>query len=141
MSEEPNNLFQGKKFCPFCLGFAEPTRFIVYLKNYKVSKSVLCPICGSSFRRFTFDDVNAMSTEEFAEWVAEYSSFGFWTRVKPDFEGWKNRLYQTGQAKQFWESYRKVKPKRTDQFEKETEHMTKEQVEKMYQEYYANGRY
>ena len=52
-----------------------------------------------------------MDTKEFAVWVAEYAYFGFWKKVK-NFQLWIDRMNNTGKAKEFWEEYRRIKPKK-----------------------------
>jgi predicted RNA-binding Zn-ribbon protein involved in translation (DUF1610 family) len=94
-----------KFLCPFCLHPDYYFRFQVTLKSGKVSGKYLCPECGKTMRRESL--TKNMLPEEYAEWVYEYSGFGFWQKI--NFKQWNERLYQLGISRPFWDKYKSLK--------------------------------
>ena len=99
--------------CPFCLWEGKSRNFLLYLKGGKRSKEYKCPNC---FLIFFFDSIvkSDRSIQEYAEWIVRYPAGLFFQRLKAGkgFEYWSYQLKELGIASEFWEEYRKLKPKR-----------------------------
>ena len=113
-----SNIFYEKKFCPFCLAKHDNYMFMSTTKNGKPSKNCTCPSCKESFRLQSFHEINAMNTEEFAVWVANYAYWGFWKKVK-NHQLWFYRMNNSGQSQTFWNKYREIKPKTLSESEQQ----------------------
>jgi hypothetical protein len=53
--------------------------------------------------------MEAWSAKEYAAWVFEYRSSGFWQKVQPFFETWKKHLGMMKWSKDFWDEYKRLR--------------------------------
>lgn len=91
--------------CPFCLYQDKLQSFFISTKKGISQAKAQCPEChnGMLMRTLLAD----MTPEQYAEWVWNYRSRGFWQKCK--FSDWKVRLKNIGWAKRFWDKYKEIK--------------------------------
>jgi hypothetical protein len=94
-----------KVMCPFCLYQSTLSHFGTKTSKGKESKMFKCPDCGQGMRQDTL--TKDMTTKQFAEWVWEYRSFGFWQMI--NFAKFSERLKNLGIAREFWDEYKRLK--------------------------------
>lgn len=91
--------------CPFCLHAAKLQAFLVSTKKGISQSKAACPECknGMMMKSLTTE----WSPEEYADWVYNYRSMGFWQKVP--FNLWKERLHKIGWSHRFWTRYKELK--------------------------------
>ena len=92
-------------------------------KNRVYKKTLVCPDCKVQFRSYSLVSEN-MEIEDFAKWVFDYRSVGYWQKCNRT--KLMERLYQYGWAKEFWDAYKKLK----DQFLKDNPEYARHLTEK-----------
>jgi len=110
--------------CPFCLYTAKLTAFVISTKKGFDHARGKCPECKNGMLLKSLTAV--WTPEQYAEWVAEYSRFGFWQKIP--YQTWRGRLEAIGWAMRFWVKYKEIKPmSSSDEY---TEAMNKQAYEK-----------
>ena len=114
--------------CPFCLGYNRLRLFLVSTKKGYDRGSGKCPLCGKGAKLQTLVKMETWGPEEYAAFVFDYRSSGFWQKIK--FDTWKKRLGMMGWNEQFWNEYRRLRGDAPDaEREKELEEKWKEYEE------------
>lgn len=110
-SVRPSDVFLGR--CPFCFFESKNINFSKYNKGGKLSKEYRCPECRLTFFRLSMITKD-LQVINYARWVVGYPAVEFFNRLKrgKGFEYWANRLKELGIASEFWEEYRRLKPKK-----------------------------
>ena len=91
--------------CPFCLHLGKIRDFRVPTKHGYSKKRAQCPECNNlmQIRSLT----QAMSPEQYAQWVFDYSLSGFWQKCP--FHKFADRLKRMGISYRFWAKYKQLK--------------------------------
>ena len=108
--------------CPFCLGYSRLRLFLQSTKkgfNRGIGK---CPLCGQGAKLQTLVKMETWGPEEYAQFVFDYRSSGFWQKI--DFASWKKRLALMGWTERFWNKYKELRgdspdPEREKQLEEQ----------------------
>lgn len=93
--------------CPFCLHIGQLYQYEITLKSGKISQKYECPECHQHMRKESL--TSHMTTEEYAQWVWDYRSYGFFQII--NFEKWNGRLRDIGISYDFWRYYKILKAK------------------------------
>ena len=91
--------------CPFCLYQAKLREFFISTNKGISTDRAQCPDCKNGMKIRTL--IVEMDAEQYAGWVYNYRSFGFWKKCP--FDKWKLRLKNIGWALQFWGKYKALK--------------------------------
>lgn len=93
--------------CPFCLGLEAFRLFLVSGKKGISRSNAKCPMCGQGMRLGTLMQMQKWGPKQYAEFVAPYSTMGFWSKCK--FQVWKRRLLIMGWTSEFWKRYHELR--------------------------------
>jgi hypothetical protein len=93
--------------CPFCLGYNRLRLFLVSTKKGYDRGKGKCPLCGQGAKLQTLVKMETWGPEEYAQFVFDYRSSGFWQKIK--FHEWKKRLTLMCWTEQFWNEYRRLR--------------------------------
>jgi len=88
-------------FCPFCLHKDKINAFLLSSKKGYDKRLGQCKQCGNKMLLATL--TKTWTPETFADFVAEYSTQGFWGKAK--FRTFNDRLIAWGWAGIFWQRY------------------------------------
>lgn len=91
--------------CPFCLYQAKLSLFFVTIQSGISQGKALCPECKTSMLMKSL--WNEWGAKEYAEWVFNYRSSGFWKKC--NFQVWSKRLKEIGWSYDFWARYKELK--------------------------------
>jgi hypothetical protein len=105
----PETLLDPEKntTCPFCLGLSKFRLFLVSSKKGFNRYMGKCPLCEHNVTLKTLKNMTVWGPEEFAKFVAEYSTMGFWKKI--NFKTWTNRLKLMGWTSEFWDRYHEIR--------------------------------
>ena len=96
-----------KTTCPFCLSFSQLRTFLISTKKGFDRGKGSCPICGLGMQLQTLVKMEKWTAKEYAEFVFNYRTSGFWQKIQPFFQTWKKHLSMMGWTKEFWDEYKK----------------------------------
>ncbi|MBU1067743.1 hypothetical protein KKE60_08145 [Patescibacteria group bacterium] len=116
--------YTGAYMCPFCLHSDRINAYLISTKKGYHKGLGHCPECNNQMQIKTL--TSDMTPEQFAQFAYEYSSQGYWQKVK--FEQFNNRLHAIGWSKRFWAKYRELKGD-SDQTESYQQYVARKQEE------------
>lgn len=106
--------------CPFCLSYHRLRAFLISTKKGFDRGTGKCPSCGLKMHLKTLVSMEKWTPEEYARFVFDYRSSGFWQKI--NFATWKNRLRLMKWTERFWNEYKLLRGDAPDpQREKELE--------------------
>lgn len=98
-------IYTGTYMCPFCLHQDRIGAYLISTKKGYHKGLGHCPECNNQMQIKTL--TADMTSEQFANFAFEYSTQGYWSKVK--FKEFNDRLYKIGWLEQFWAEYKKLK--------------------------------
>ena len=98
-----------KTTCPFCLSFSQLRTFLISTKKGFDRGKGKCPVCGLGMQLKTLVKMETWTAKEYAAWVFEYRSSGFWQKLQPFFQTWKKHLGMMNWSKDFWDEYKRLR--------------------------------
>lgn len=96
-----------KVTCPFCLGINPLRLFLISTKKGYNRGLGKCQMCGQGVKFRTLLWMHKASVQDYAKWVFEYRTSGFWQKIK--FELWSKRLGMMKWTQPFWLEYKRLK--------------------------------
>jgi transcription elongation factor Elf1 len=102
-----NPEYDKKVLCPFCLALAPMHKFLIKAKRGFNKGTGKCPECAQGMRLQTLMELLKWNAEQYAEWIFEYVSSGYWSKCT--FDIWKKRLSSLGMSQRFWDRYHTLK--------------------------------
>ena len=97
--------------CVFCLYTTKLQKFFKTDAKGRTIALVECPECHNKMRLKTL--LTDMTPQEYAKFVYGYRLSGFWQKCP--FAKFNQRLMALGVSREFWNEYKKLKGKDTEQ--------------------------